>query len=79
MTISERLKQVGQRFGNPSGTAQNANFAGLGLGCSGTMTTLATAVGSARLASPFPAAASKCRQVVQGPTLHYLRGHRPIR
>lgn len=30
MTISERLKQVGQRFGNPSGTAQNTSGAALG-------------------------------------------------
>jgi hypothetical protein len=30
MTISERLKQIGQRFGNPSGTAQNVGAAGLG-------------------------------------------------
>ncbi len=30
MLISDRLKQVGSKFGNPSGTAQNANLFGLG-------------------------------------------------
>lgn len=61
MTISERLKQVGQRFGNPSGTAQNANFAGLGAGLvAAPLTTLATAVGGAAAARILaaPAAAS---------------------
>lgn len=59
--ISERLKQVGQRFGNPSGTAQNANFTGLGAGLvAAPMTTLAAAVGgtvAARILAA-PAAAS---------------------
>lgn len=35
MTISERLKQVGQKFGNPSGTAQNVGFTGLAASVAG--------------------------------------------
>lgn len=44
--ISDRLKQVGAKFGNPSGTAQNANFAALGAGLvASPITTIASAVG----------------------------------
>lgn len=46
MTISERLKQIGSKFGNPSGTAQNVNLAGLVAGAvSAPLTTLSAAVG----------------------------------
>jgi hypothetical protein len=48
MTISERLKQIGQRFGNPSGTAQNVNLVALGSGLlAAPLTTLSAAVGGA--------------------------------
>ncbi len=44
--ISDRLKQIGSRFGNPSGTAQNANFLGLATGLvTAPLTTLASAIG----------------------------------
>jgi hypothetical protein len=61
--ISDRLKQVGQKFGNPSGTAQNANFAAMGAGLiAAPLTTIASAVGSygiARiLAAPAGAASA---------------------
>jgi hypothetical protein len=61
MTISQRLKEVGQRFGNPSGTAQNVNMAALAGGAfTAPLTTLATAVGGAVAARILaaPAAAS---------------------
>jgi hypothetical protein len=61
MTISQRLKEVGQRFGNPSGTAQNVNMAALAGGAfTAPLTTLATAVGGAIAARILaaPAAAS---------------------
>ncbi len=63
MIISERLKQVGQRFGNPSGTAQNANLMGLGAGLlTAPLTTISTAVGGAvaakLLASPAGASSA---------------------
>lgn len=45
-TISDRLKQVGQKFGNPSGTAQNVNLFALASGfIAAPMTTLASVVG----------------------------------
>lgn len=60
-TISARLKEIGTRFGNPSGTAQQANFAALGAGLvAAPLTTLATAVsgyGAARILAA-PAGAS---------------------
>lgn len=63
MTISERLKQIGQRFGNPSGTAQNVNMVGLGSGfLAAPLTTLSAAVGGAVaakiLASPAGASSA---------------------
>lgn len=63
MIISERLKQIGQRFGNPSGTAQNANFFALAGGViAAPLTTLSSAVGGAVaakiLASPAGASSA---------------------
>lgn len=63
MTISERLKQVGSRFGNPSGTAQNTNIFAMGAGAiAAPLTTLTAAIGggvAARLlASPAGAASA---------------------
>lgn len=59
--ISARLKEVGSKFGNPSGTAQNANFAALGAGLvASPITTIASAIGgyaAARVLSA-PAGAS---------------------
>jgi len=61
MTISERLKQIGSRFGNPSGTAQNVNLFALASGAiAAPLTTLSAAVGgsvAAKLLSA-PAGAS---------------------
>lgn len=60
-TISGRLKEIGSRFGNPSGTAQNANLAAMMAGAwAAPLTTLATAVsgyGAARILAA-PAGAS---------------------
>lgn len=61
--ISERLKQIGQRFGNPSGTAQNVNSVALvGGALAAPLTTLASALGGAVaarvLASPAGAAST---------------------
>jgi len=61
--ISERLKQVGQRFGNPSGTAQNVNLLAMAGGLvSAPITTIASAVGGAVaakiLAAPAGAASA---------------------
>lgn len=51
-TISSRWKEVYQKFGNPSGTAQNVGFLGLGAGLMAEpMTTIGTVVGSRMLAS----------------------------
>lgn len=85
MTISQRLKQVGQRFGNPSGTAQNANFAGLGAGLvAAPLTTLSTAVGGAIAARILaaPAAASSAAKwsrayaaVQMRPTAHTIAAY----
>lgn len=47
--ISQRLKEVGSKFGNPSGSAQNLGFAGLG----GTLVTAATAVGHGDIVAPL--------------------------
>lgn len=59
LTISERLKQVGSRFGNPSGTAQNVNLAAtIGAGIASPLTTLAGAVGGAVAARILAAPAS---------------------
>lgn len=60
MRISERMKQIGNRFGNPSGTAQNANIFAIGAGAmAAPLTTLTAALGGsvvARiLASPVTA------------------------
>lgn len=61
--VSERLKQIGQRFGNPSGTAQNANiFALAGAFIAAPLATLAGATGGAIaakiLASPAGASSA---------------------
>jgi hypothetical protein len=46
--ISNRLKQIGQRFGNPSGTAQNVNMLAAGAGVlAAPITTLAGVTGGA--------------------------------
>lgn len=58
-TISERLKQVGSKFGNPSGTAQNANFLGLASGLiAAPLTTLTSAIGGAAAAKVLSSPAS---------------------
>lgn len=61
MLISDRLKQIGQRFGNPSGTAQNVNMlAFVGGAFAAPITTITAAVGgsvAARLLAA-PAGAS---------------------
>lgn len=59
--ISLRMKEIGSRFGNPSGTAQNRNFLALGAtAMAAPLSTLAGAVGGAVaakiLASPVGAA-----------------------
>ncbi|MDQ5882075.1 MAG: hypothetical protein QG616_1907, partial [Pseudomonadota bacterium] len=59
----ERLKQVGQRFGNPSGTAQNVNTLAIASGVlAAPVTTLAGALGGAVaarvLASPAGASSA---------------------
>lgn len=65
MTISERLKQVGSRFGNPSGTAQNTNLVAIGAGAfAAPLTTLSAAIGggvAARLLSSPAGAASAAK------------------
>ena len=64
-TISERLKKVGSRFGNPSGTAQNASFAGLITGLfAAPLTTISTALGGAVAAKVLssPAGAASAAQ-----------------
>ncbi len=58
--ISQRMKEVGSKFGNPSGTAQNVNFLALaGSVVTAPLTTLTTALGGAVtakiLASPVGA------------------------
>jgi len=59
MTISERLKQVGQRFGNPSGTAQNVNLLALATGfIAAPLATLSAAVGGAVAAKILAAPAT---------------------
>lgn len=46
--ISLRMKEVGSRFGNPSGTAQNVNYLALaGSAIAAPLTTLAAAIGGA--------------------------------
>jgi len=48
MAISTRLKQVGQRFGNPSGTAQNVNLLAMGTSLfAAPISTISAAVGGA--------------------------------
>jgi hypothetical protein len=59
-TISRRMKEVGSRFGNPSGTAQNVNFFALASSAfAAPLTTLSTGLGGAvvakLLASPIGA------------------------
>lgn len=61
--ISNRLKQIGQRFGNPSGTAQNVNMLAAGAGVlAAPITTLAGVTGGAIaakiLASPAGASSA---------------------
>lgn len=61
--ISERLKQVGQRFGNPSGTAQNVNLLAMASGLiAAPIATITSAVGGAVaakiLASPAGASSA---------------------
>lgn len=63
MTISERMKQVGSRFGNPSGTAQNRNFFAMGAGAmAAPLTTMTAVIGgwpvAKILASPAGAASA---------------------
>ncbi|HEU4805273.1 MAG TPA: hypothetical protein VFS91_05620, partial [Nitrobacter sp.] len=63
MTISERMKTIGSKFGNPSGTAQNSNIFALGAGAmAAPLTTLSAAVGGLAaakiLASPASAASA---------------------
>jgi hypothetical protein len=63
LLISERLKQIGSRFGNPSGTAQNANFAALGAGLiASPISTISGAIGgfatAKLLAAPAGAASA---------------------
>jgi hypothetical protein len=58
MTISDRLKQIGSKFGNPSGTAQHVNLAGLVAGAiSAPLTTLSAAVGGTVAAKLLSSAA----------------------
>jgi hypothetical protein len=65
MLISDRLKQVGSRFGNPSGTAQNTNMFAMGAGMlAAPLTSLAAATGgvmAARLLSAPAGAASAAK------------------
>lgn len=61
--ISDRLKKIGQRFGNPSGTAQNVNMLAAGAGAlAAPLTTLASVAGGAIaariLASPAGASSA---------------------
>lgn len=63
MVISERMKQIGSRFGNPSGTAQNANIFAMGAGAmAAPLTTLTAALGGTMvariLASPATASSA---------------------
>lgn len=65
--ISNRLKQVGQKFGNPSGTAQNVNLVALAGGVlAAPLTTLSSVIGGSMaakvLASP-PGASSAAKWV----------------
>lgn len=65
--ISNRLKQVGQKFGNPSGTAQNVNLVALAAsGLAAPLTTLSSVLGGSMaakvLASP-PGASSAAKWV----------------
>ncbi len=65
--ISNRLKQVGQKFGNPSGTAQNVNLVALAGGVlAAPLTTLSSVLGGSMvakvLASP-PGASSAAKWV----------------
>jgi hypothetical protein len=60
--ISQRMKEVGSKFGNPSGTAQNANFLGLASAFfAAPLTTIAAGIGGAAtakvLSTPVGAAA----------------------
>jgi hypothetical protein len=61
--ISTRLKEVGSRFGNPSGTAQNTSFTAMGAGLiAAPITTIASVIGGAAaakfLAAPAGAAST---------------------
>jgi len=60
-TVSDRLKQIGQKFGNPSGTAQNRNFFALGSAfIAAPLTTLVSTLGGGFVAKVLasPAGAS---------------------
>lgn len=63
--ISLRMKEVGNRFGNPSGTAQNVNYLALaGSAIAAPLTTLAAAIGGAGAAKVLssPIGASRVAQ-----------------
>jgi hypothetical protein len=63
--ISLRMKEVGSRFGNPSGTAQNVNYLALaGSAIAAPLTTLAAAIGGAGAAKVLssPVGAAKVAQ-----------------
>jgi hypothetical protein len=63
--ISLRMKEIGSRFGNPSGTAQNVNYFALaGSAIAAPLTTLAAAIGGAGAAKVLssPVGASKVAQ-----------------
>lgn len=65
LIISERLKRVGQRFGNPSGTAQNVNMLAMASAAiAAPLTTMVSAVGGAALAKILssPAGAASAAQ-----------------
>jgi hypothetical protein len=67
-TISDRLKQVGSKFGNPSGTAQNVNFFALASGfVAAPLTTMSTAIGGWGVAKILssPAGASSAAKWTQ--------------
>lgn len=85
MTISQRMKQIGNRFGNPSGTAQNANIFAMGAGAmAAPLTTLTAALGGAAVARILasPAAASSASKwsrayfaVQMKPTAHTIAAY----
>ena len=59
MVISERMKQIGNRFGNRSGTAQGVNFFAMGAGAmAAPLTTLTAALGGTMVARILAAPAT---------------------